>query len=112
MTATKALRSIVLVLASLGLAACSLGEGVTPDCNLDGTSPTCDPAPACDDGKGGLIASPECCLERANDQYNLTCMAENAAGKDFRELCKLNNMGENVPCCNAATTVYQGCIPK
>ena len=104
-------RALGALLAALGLAACSLGTGVTPDCNLDGTQPSCDPAPACDDGKGGLVASPECCLQRANDQYNLTCMAENAAGKDYRELCK-TGMGENAPCCSAAKSTYDSCVPK
>lgn len=90
---------------------CSLGTGVTPTCNLDNTEPACDPPPSCDDGKGGLLATPECCLARANDEYNLVCTTENAAGKDYRLLCGQSGPGP-VACCNSATSIYDGCVPK
>ncbi|MBM4360277.1 MAG: hypothetical protein FJ096_19395 [Deltaproteobacteria bacterium] len=108
-------RSIAQVLAPslflIAFAGCSLGTGVTPECNLDGSDPKCDPAPACDDGKGGLVRSEACCLERANDQYNLQCGVENAAGKDYRPLCGASAMG-NAACCNAASGTYATCLGK
>lgn len=93
----------------LAVAACSLGTGVTPDCNLDGSAPTCDPPPSCDDGKGGLLKTEECCLARANDEYNLQCGVEGAAGADYRTLCGANASG-NAACCNGASGVYATCI--
>lgn len=48
------------------VAACSLGDGVTPTC--DPTAPASDPNAcdlrvACDDGNGGVAASDACCVE-------------------------------------------------
>ncbi len=91
--------------------ACSLGTGVTPICNIDNTEPACDPLPKCDDGKGGLLGTEECCLLRANDNYNLVCMTENASGKDYRTLCGVNGPGL-AACCTAALTTFNNCIKK
>lgn len=89
--------------------ACSLGDAVTPDCSLDGTDPNCDPAAACDDGQGGLVASESCCLLRANDEYELTCMEQGAAGTDYRLLCPADGTGQ-VACCAAAKKAYDDCL--
>ena len=103
--------ALVAMTALCAATGCSLGTGVTPTCSLESTDPatSCDPPPKCDDGKGGLLATEECCLLRANDEYNLACMAENASGNDYRALCGLSGPGP-VACCNSAKAAYDSCL--
>ncbi|MBM4375949.1 MAG: hypothetical protein FJ095_12755 [Deltaproteobacteria bacterium] len=98
--------------AAFVLAGCSIGTGVVPNCNLDGSDPDCDPGTKCDDGQGGLKVTPECCRLRGNDEYNLTCMAESAAGSDYTEKCPTNLSDATAVCCTAARNAENKCLGK
>jgi len=54
--------------------ACSLGDGVSPDCDPDAapSSPeACHQVTACDDGQGNPIKSDECCGQVADRAYKI-----------------------------------------
>lgn len=99
---------------ALALAGCSLGTGVVPTCDFDAATPDpdCDPETECDDGSGRIKPTAKCCLYRANDEYNLVCQAENAAGADYKEKCPLNLTGDTVKCCTAAISAENACLGK
>ena len=62
-------------------AACSLGDGVTPACDASKKPPdptACQLTTACDDGRGVVVASPECCGDAATRRFR-SCLGTNEA---------------------------------
>jgi len=102
----------VAALAAVALAGCSLGVAVVPNCNLNNTEPDCDPETACGDGQGGIKKTTDCCRLRGNDEYNLTCMAPDAAGSDYTKKCPLGISDATAVCCTAAQNAYNKCLEK
>jgi hypothetical protein len=91
-----------------GLFACSLGEGVTPDCDPDAPpdQPTaCFQVARCDTGMGGVKAEEDCCVEAGNSTYAF-CDGADIEG-DFRQLC----VGADASgCCNTAQQQFDLCM--
>ena len=96
-----------------GFAACSLGEGVTPECD-----PAADPDQAnacfqvaeCDNGNGGVIAEESCCVRPGSADYEV-CMGLEIDG-DFRDLCVPGSISgdEQQTCCNASQNTFDLCM--
>jgi len=113
--------------------ACSLGEGVTPDCDPSlpvGQEGACQGKANCDDGKGGVLATEGCCLD-ASRQLLAICVQRDVAD-DWRTDCQPNALLTEAVCtvatremddktpnvdvnnatlaCDMATDVFEYCL--
>jgi hypothetical protein len=96
----------------VGLGACSLGDGVSPDC--DGTlgpgePGSCQQLGVCDDGRGGVLANENCCVE-ASRQLLEICIQEDLDG-DWRGQCQ-NNAQLSGSVCSVTTSEMDDKTPN
>jgi len=73
------------------VAACSLGDGVTPECDpalAPGQDGACQGVANCDDGRGGVKATEGCCID-ASRQLLEICVQRQVAD-DWRVECQPN----------------------
>lgn len=100
--------------------ACTLGDPVVPDCQLDASPDdvnACNQASACDDGTGNVRATEPCCLRVGNHSYATCCGSSDTSGctapqsegetEDFRAEC----IGANAnSCCSPAQLAMDNCL--
>ncbi|MEQ9322281.1 MAG: hypothetical protein RIF41_24155 [Polyangiaceae bacterium] len=94
--APRAARAVAAGLFALGglvalAAACSLGDGVTPECDpslAPGQDGACQGVANCDDGRGGVLATEGCCIE-ASRQLLEICV-QRQVSDDWRVECQPN----------------------
>ncbi|MBW2454295.1 MAG: hypothetical protein JRI68_07285 [Deltaproteobacteria bacterium] len=88
--------------------ACSLGSGVSPDCdpNAAPNSPdACHQVSACDDGQGNPIKSDECCGQVADRAYKICEGTDDVAWSS----CPA---GSTTDCCGEAQIAFDICMSQ
>ena len=136
--AVRAARACAMVLMGLGglvviAGACSLGEGVTPECDASlppGADGACQGVSVCDDGHGGVLANEGCCIGAARQLLEICVQREVA--DDWRVDCQPNaqlagavcsvttgemddktpnvNVNDATPACDMANDVFNHCL--
>jgi hypothetical protein len=101
-----------LLVAWLSLAGgCSLGEGVTPTCDINAapnTDNACNQVAECDQGNGVVVATDPCCDRAASQDLAICEQVEvEKLGGSFIQLCVGNPMASG--CCTSAQKTFDIC---
>jgi len=97
-----------MLVSSLVVGACSLGDGVTPQCDptlAPGEAGACRQVAACDQGNGAVIPSEECCDVAATRQLEV-CERTNELSGSFIELCVGSAPSD---CCSQIQPLFDAC---
>ena len=113
--APRAIVGIICLTAGVAFfdAACSLGEGFTPDCDPNaapGSDKACREVAQCDTGNGGIAKDDlQCCLQAGGLEYGV-CIGErvtDAPNYDFRTACP---DAATSACCGVAHKIFDLCM--
>ncbi len=88
--------------------ACSLGDGVSPDCDPNAppdSADACHQVSACDDGQGNPIKSDECCGQVADRAYKICEGSDDLAWAS----CPA---GSTTDCCGEAQIAFDICMAQ